>query len=147
MGWINLYGLIIVVLILIPNMIYARKNNIFENKCKNKVANISEQIGRYASMFFMVFNIGLYELGFQSNEHYAVWLISITVLVLLYWLFWGLYIKKRTVFKALMLAIIPSAIFILHGFFIGHWLLLIFGAFFSINHIYVTYQNHKPELD
>jgi hypothetical protein len=146
MNWINLYGLIIVVLILIPNIIYARKNNIFENKCKNKAANISEQIGRYASMFFMVFNIGLYEVGFQSNEHFTVWLISLVVLLLLYWLFWGLYFKKRTVFNALMLAIIPSSIFILHGIFISHWLLLIFGVVFSVGHIYVTYQNNKSEF-
>ena len=32
-----------------------------ENKCTNKLMNLVEQIGRYGSMFLMVFNIGLAE--------------------------------------------------------------------------------------
>ena len=57
--WINLFGLFLVVLLLIPNVIYAFKFREQENKCKNKGINILEQTGRYASMFLMVFNICL----------------------------------------------------------------------------------------
>ena len=67
-SWLNIWGLIIVALLLIPNIIYAVKQKNRENKCTNKCMNILEQIGRYGSMFLMVFNIGLAEFGFSSAE-------------------------------------------------------------------------------
>ena len=49
--WLNIWGLIIVVLMLIPNILYALKAKESTNKCKNKMMNIIEQIGRYVSFF------------------------------------------------------------------------------------------------
>jgi hypothetical protein len=145
MNWINLYGLIIIVLMLLPNMLYAYKNKSIENKCKNKAMNLLEQIGRYGSMFLMIFNIGLYEFGFRSKAAFVLWLISSFLLMLLYWAFWYFYFKSPQIFTSMMLAIIPSLIFISSGFFLRHWLLVIFGVTFSIGHIYVTYMNNKAE--
>ena len=48
---INIFGLIIVLLILVPNIIYAIRVKDQENKCQNKIMNILEQIGRYGCMF------------------------------------------------------------------------------------------------
>ena len=45
-GWINVFGLCIVIAILVPNIIYAFRFRGVENKCTNKVMNIIEQIGR-----------------------------------------------------------------------------------------------------
>ena len=45
--WLNIFGLILVVLLLIPNIVYAVKNKDSENLCKNRFMNILEQIGRY----------------------------------------------------------------------------------------------------
>ena len=64
--WINIFGLVFVILLLIPNIIYAFKFRSQKNKCNNKFMNVLEQIGRYASMFLMVFNIGIAEFGFSS---------------------------------------------------------------------------------
>ena len=37
MGWFNYYGLIVIILIMIPNMVFAAKNKDgFENKYQNK---------------------------------------------------------------------------------------------------------------
>ncbi len=58
-NWLNVFGLVIVVLLLIPNIIYAIKFKNQQNKCTNKAMNIIEQIGRYGCMFLMVFNIGI----------------------------------------------------------------------------------------
>ncbi len=143
MGWINLYGLIIVVLILLPNILYAIKRKITENKCHNKAMNITEQIGRYGSMFTMVFNIGFYEFGFPSKTVFDVWLISTVLLLLLYWFGWLFYFDSTQFFAAMLLAIIPSILFVSNGFLLGNWLLLIFGSIFSVGHIYVTYQNSR----
>lgn len=44
-GWLNIFGLIILILILIPNIIYAfTKGKGQKNKCTNTVMNILEQI-------------------------------------------------------------------------------------------------------
>ena len=66
MNWLNISGLIFVVLLLIPNIIYAIKVKNQKNKCSNKFLNVMEQIGRYGCMFLMVFNIGIAEFGFRS---------------------------------------------------------------------------------
>ena len=66
MNWLNISGLIFVVLLLIPNIIHAIKVKNQKNKCSNKFLNVMEQIGRYGCMFLMVFNIGIAEFGFRS---------------------------------------------------------------------------------
>ncbi len=70
MNWINSFGLTIVTLMLVPNIIYAYRNKNIENKCNNRIINILEQIDRYCSMFLMVFNIGIFEFGFKSEKNF-----------------------------------------------------------------------------
>lgn len=142
MNWINIFGLIIVVCMLIPNIIFALSNKEMENKCKSTVMNIMEQIGRYGSMFLMVFNIGIAEFGFRSEEDFVIWLTVSFALLLLYWVFWLVYFRKRSMSYAMALAIIPSAIFIFNGYILRHYLLLAFGLIFTIGHSYVTYENN-----
>ena len=142
MNWINLFGLGIVILMLLPNVLYAIRIKTFENKCRNKVMNMFEQVGRYGSLFFMVFNIGFYEYGFRSNEAYVIWLFVMIILLSIYWFFWYLFFKKPHTNLPIILAILPSAIFIFSGCLLCHWLLIISGILFSIGHIYVTYSNN-----
>ena len=142
-GWISWFGLIIMVLMLIPNALYAIRNRGAENKCKNKLMNILEQIGRYGCMFLIVFNIGIAELGFASPESIVVYLMGNAVLLLAYWVFWIVYAKKPGMFSAMMLAVLPALIFLLCGITLRHWLLTAFALLFGIAHIYVTYINAK----
>jgi hypothetical protein len=51
-GFLNLTGFLIVALMMIPNLIYARRNPHIENQCFCKPMLILEQIGRYGSMSF-----------------------------------------------------------------------------------------------
>ncbi len=143
MNWINIFGLTIVVLMLLPNIIYAYRYKFTENKCNNKTMNLIEQIGRYGSMFLMVFHIGIYEFGFKSNKAFLMWLLSSVILMLLYWFFWFMFFKSPDNIYTMLLAIIPSAIFISNGYLLRHWLLMIFGVIFAIGHIYVTYRNFR----
>ncbi|MBP5221691.1 MAG: hypothetical protein J6Z35_00840 [Lachnospiraceae bacterium] len=140
-SWLNLFGLIIVVLLLIPNIIYAVKEKNRENRCTNKFMNILEQIGRYGSMFLMVFNIGLAEFGFLSVEAFIVYLIGNILLIVSYWLIWVLYFRKKTYWKQTVLAVIPTGIFLLSGITMLHFLLIIFAVIFGIAHLYVTSKN------
>lgn len=142
-SWLNLFGLIIVVLIMIPNIIYAIKFRDTKNLCENKIMNILEQIGRYASMFLMIFNIGITEFGFTSIEVFLVYMFGNVILLLLYWIIWILYFIKQNSWKSMALALIPTLIFLLCGITLGHILLIISAVIFGIGHIYVTYQNVK----
>ena len=145
MGWINLFNLIIVILLLVPNIIYAVKNKHMEIKPQNRAISILEQIGRYGSMFFMVFDIGIPKFGFRSNEAFVIWLFCNGMLLLLYWLIWIFYFRQPKLSSGLSLAIIPGGLFLLNGLFLGHWLLILFAAVFCIAHVYIVYHSHDTK--
>ena len=140
-NWLNIFGLIIVALLLIPNIIYALKEKNQVNKCTNRFMNVLEQIGRYGSMFLMVFNIGLAEFGFSSVGAFIVYLFGNALLLISYWLIWVLYFRKKAYWKQIALALIPAGIFMLSGITMLHFLLIIFAVIFGIGHIYVTNKN------
>lgn len=142
-SWINIFGLVIVILILLPNILYAVKFHGLENKCKNKTMIIIEQIGRYLSIFLSIFNIGLIEFGFSSVEAFIVYFVGNTILMISYWIIWCQYFKNMVLWKSITLAIIPTAIFLLSGITLRHYLLVTSAIVFGIGHIYVTYQNAK----
>lgn len=141
-GWLNILGLIIIILILIPNIIYAfTKGKGQKNKCNNAVMNILEQIGRYGSMFFMVFNIGVPEFGFSDLGLFFAYLFGNPALILLYWFAWVLYFIKPRFWTQIALAVIPTAIFLLCGITLSHIFLMVFTFIFGIAHVYVTTKN------
>ena len=58
MSWFNYYGLAIMAIIMIPNIVYAVKHKGgAENGYRNRAAEVLEQIGRYGCMALMIFNI------------------------------------------------------------------------------------------
>lgn len=141
MNWLNISGLIFVVLLLIPNIIYAIKMKNQKNQCSNKFMNVTEQIGRYGCMFLMVFNIGIAEFGFKSVGAFLVYLFGNMLLMISYWIIWMLYFNKPTYWKKMSLAAIPICLFLLSGITMLHYLLIVFGIIFGIGHIYVTNKN------
>ena len=141
MGWLNVFGLIMVILLMIPNIVYAVKYRNQSNKCTNKLMNILEQIGRYGCMFLMIFNIGISEFGFSSVEMFLVYFTGNIVLMIAYWISWILFFIKPDVKKQMALAIIPTLLFLLNGVTMRHYLLVITGVIFGIGHLYVTYEN------
>ena len=143
MNWINWFNLCLLVLILMPNILFAGRIKTQQNKSIHKIILLLEQIGRYGSMFFMVVPAGINKLGFSSNEKFAFWLIGTVVLVLLYWLFWGIYLKKNKLLPAMFLAIIPCMLFLFAGALQGNWFVLLTGSIFGAAHSYITYQNNK----
>ena len=143
--WLNILGLIIIVLIMIPNIIYAVKYKDQQNICDNQFMNILEQIGRYGCIVLMILNIGINEPGFRSIEMFLTYLIGNAVLIISYMIVWVMYFKKQKFGKQIALAVIPTVIFLLCGITMMHWLLIIFGIIFGIGHIYVTCKNRCEE--
>lgn len=141
-GWINLFGALIVITMLIPNMIYAIKNRDFANKYTNKVMNFIEQIGRYGCIILMWLPLLVWKFEFSDANMLLIYLLGNGLLLLLYIIFWILYFKRKSTNGALTLAIIPSCIFLLSGILLHHWTLVAFAALFGIGHIYVTVANN-----
>ncbi|MGL4876007.1 MAG: hypothetical protein ACRC30_15320 [Clostridium sp.] len=143
MNWLNVYGLIIMIVIMIPNIIFAIKEQNFESKYNNKIVEIIEQIGRFGSMELMIFNISVLEFGYWFNNGKLIYIILVSVLAMFYCFVWFLYFRKSTIEKAMALAIIPTMIFLLSGIIQGKVLLIVTAVLFGIGHIIITYNNNR----
>lgn len=141
MSWLNGFGLILVVLLLIPNIIYAVRAKDQHNQCTDKVMNVIEQVGRYSCMLLMVFNIGIAEFGFHSVSAFLVYLFGNVLIMLAYWIVWMLYFIKQTYRKQIALALLPTFLFLLNGITMQHYLLIAASIIFGIGHVYVTSKN------
>lgn len=142
MEWLNIFGLVFIVVIMIPNIVFAIKyKNGFESKYRNKVIEIIEQIGRLGCFVFMIFNIPATWFGWWSDEAFAIYLIIDAVLVALYCMIWIICWKKNNLFKALALSMIPSALFLFSGIMCRSVLLMISALLFAPTHILISYKN------
>lgn len=143
MEYLNTYGLIVMVCIMIPNVIFAIKEKNFESKYHNKSVEVIEQIGRFGSMFFMVFNIPFVQYGFWFDNGKMIYIVLTGGLAVAYCFVWFLYFKKPTMSRAMLLAIIPIILFLSAGIIQLHILLIITATLFGVGHIIITYKNNK----
>ena len=144
MEWLNVFGLVMVAVIMIPNILFAMKcKDGFVNKWNNKSVETVEQIGRFGCFGFMVINIPGTWFGWWSDEAFAVYLVVDAVLVTLYCVIWAVCFRKSSVFRALVLSIIPSVLFLFSGIMSRSILLIIAAALFAPSHILISYQNAK----
>lgn len=142
----NIYGFIIILIILIPNIIFAIKcKDGFTNTWHNKFVEVAEQIGRFSCFIFMFINIPKTYWGWINNKCYLAYLIINFILVFLYCLIWIICFKKSSIFKSLSLSIIPSIIFIFSGIMTRSILLIISSIIFGPNHIILSYMNTKNQ--
>lgn len=140
-GWINIFGLAILIIIMVPNVFYAIRFRNAQNRCSNKLMNIIEQIGRYASFLLMFFPLGVWKFGFPNEIALLIYIIVNSALLIAYLVTWAFYFKNRSNLKTFALAILPICIFLVSGITLDHWLLVIAALIFGIGHVYVTYQN------
>lgn len=144
MEWLNVFGLVMVAVIMIPNILFAMKcKDGFVNKWNNKFVETVEQIGRFGCFGFMIINIPGTWFGWWSDEVFAVYLVVDAVLVTLYCVIWAVCFRKSSVFRALTLSIIPSVLFLFSGIMSRSILLTIAAVLFAPSHILISYQNAK----
>lgn len=142
MNWLNIFGLIFIIIIMIPNIIYAIKcKDGFVNKWQNKTVELLEQIGRFGCFGFMIINIPGTWFGWWSDEAFAGYLIVNVVLIVLYCAIWLMCFRKNTVFRALALSILPSIMFLFSGIMSHSVLLIIASMIFAPCHILISYKN------
>ena len=144
MEWLNVFGLVMVAVIMIPNVLFAMKcKDGFVNKWNNKSVETVEQIGRFGCFGFMIINIPGTWFGWWSDEAFAVYLVVDAVLVTLYCVIWAVCFRKSSVFRALALSIIPSVLFLFSGIMSRSILLTIAAVLFAPSHILISCQNAK----
>lgn len=139
---LNPLGIAIILLMMVPNVIFALRHRDMENKCKNRLMNLLEQIGRYGCLVLMIICIGLDKFGFGSVEDFLIYLFGSALLLLAYFIFWILYGKSPSRKKALALAIIPCCLFLLCGVTLRQWPLVVFAVFSCFCHVCVTLSNN-----
>ena len=142
MKWFNYYGLMILAIIMVPNIIFAIKHKDgFTNKYQNKAVKIMEQVGRYACFALMIFNVPYTYFNFWFNNALVVYLVVNGVLCLAYLVFWIVCWNRNGKLKALSLSIIPSVIFLFSGVVLANIPLGAFALLFGINHVLISYKN------
>lgn len=140
MGWFNYYGLIIMGIIMVPNIVYAiKKNN--QVSYHNKTVETLEQIGRYGCFVFMIFNVPYTYFDFWFNNALIVYLSVNCILCLLYLIFWIICWNRNDKLKALTLSIIPSCIFIFSTIILLNIPLAAAAVLFAVCHIYISCKN------
>lgn len=142
MGWFNYYGLAAMVVIMIPNIVYAvkHKNEIMGNHV-NRAVVVAEQIGRYGCFVFMVINIPYTYFNFWFDYAFIVYLSVNGALCFAYLLCWLIFRNSDGKIKALFLSVIPSCIFLFSGIVLANIPLIAFAVVFAVNHIMISYVN------
>jgi len=84
----------------------------------------------------------VWKFGFLNVEEMLVYVVGNLGLTVAYIIIWIPYFKRKTLGKAIALAVIPTCIFLLSGLLLRHWLLVLAALLFGMGHIYITYQNH-----
>lgn len=142
MEWFNLTGLIFVVVLLIPNIIYAATNKDgFADKFHNKLVETGEQIGRFGCFVLMFIQLPFVMLGYIYDGAQTLYLILGIVLLVLYCGGWIVFRKGNSVAKALTLSILPSVLFLESGILTLNIPLIVLSVVFAICHITISYKN------
>lgn len=142
MDWFNYMGLIIICFLMIPNVVYAVVNkNKQKTVYKNKAIEAFEQMGRYGSMTFMIFNIPYTYCGFFFEQGKRLYIIVNAILLLAYVILFFALLNKNSLNKNIILSVLPSIIFLFSGIMIVSVPLIIFSLIFSIFHIYISVKS------
>lgn len=141
MSWFNYIGLIIIVAIMIPNVIRSAKTKNPKNVGILKLITVGENLGRFGSIFFMIFNIPHTWFSFFLPNGLTIYIVTNAILVGAYLFFYVVFWNTDRLSKALFLSIIPSIIFLFSGIMITSIPLIIFAILFGVTHIYISVYN------
>ena len=143
MGWFNYYGLIGVVIILIPNIVCALTcKESFENRNIHRAVLLLEQIGRYGCMAFCVFNIPYTFYGFWFPQAQAVYLIVGGACLVFYCLGWLLFFLRGGGMQV-WLSVTPTVFFFFCGVMLLSVPLIASALLFGAAHITTSIRNSK----
>lgn len=142
MNWFNYWGLIAVILIMIPNILYAvLDKSAFVNGYNNKPLEIFEQIGRYGCMAFSVFNIPYTYFGFWFAHALTVYLSVGGAILLIYFAGWVIFRKRKNLARAVWLSVTPAMFFTFCSVVVASVPLAVCTVIFGVCHIWLSCAN------
>lgn len=143
MDWYNYYGLAIMAVILVPNIVYALKHKDDDegSGVGNKKVEVLEQFGRYGCFALMVFNIPYVCLGFWFDHALIIYLSVNGGLCLAYVICWLVFRGGKSKAGALTLSILPSCVFLFSGITLAYIPLIACALLFAAVHIFISYKS------
>lgn len=142
----NVTGFIFVVVLMIPNILYAVRTRGGEcGRYKNKAVETGEQIGRFGCLAFMVIQLPAACMGYLFPAGKTVYLIAGIVLLCAYCVGWLIFWRENSVRKALVLSVLPTVLFFESGLLTLNIPLIILAVIFGVCHITISYKNTKKE--
>ena len=142
MGWFNVVGLVIMILMMIPNVLYAvKQKDAFQNVWNNKLVEGMEQIGRYACFALMIFNIPYTYAGFWFPHAFFVYLAVNGGLLFSYCVVWAVFFRNNCLLRAVLLSVIPSVLFLFSAITLASVPLLAASLLFAPCHIAISVKN------
>lgn len=168
--WGSLFGLIILVLFFIPNLIHFLRWPGERSVSSNKVMKVLEQIGGAASLVLTVLWFSSRKWGFYSLDAALFYGVGSIALILINWILWIVYFfmtrplrnltkdgatavfvagkgkVRSTVVRPLavmrmVFAVMPVLLFLLHGIALRYVPLIVSGVLFAVGHIFSAYQH------
>lgn len=139
MSWFNYIGMIFLFIMLLPNMLQTifHKEN-FNNLKRYKTIEFIEQIGRYGTMLFMVFNIPYTYFDFWFDSAKLIYIIVDSILIGLYVIGWIIFWNSHFKIRAYVLSISPTMIFLFSGIMLLNIPLIILAVLFGVGHITIS---------
>lgn len=144
-GWISGINAAVILILVIINIIAAKKELCVDLKSKRFTVNLLEQAGRYGCMFFMIlpFLTQNREFAFGSAAAMFAWLGLAGLLLSVYIILW---MKKRGGGTGILygLTAIPAVLFLINGILLCHPILITAALLFGAAHLMIVRENHKP---
>lgn len=147
MEWLNLPGLMVVVLLLAPELLYAFKhhNGRAGNGRAGKGWIIAERIGRFGCMALMCVHTGVWEFGYAGAAGSIVW-VSLTLPLLFgYCMAWVFYFRRARPASAFAQALLAALVFFVGGLLWRNVPLMLLALLYGVALFAVARQNAKPE--
>jgi hypothetical protein len=142
MGWFNYVGLILILVMMVPNIAFMlRKREDTTSSYSNKWIEAFEQIGRYGCFFLMVFNIPYTYYGFWFDNAFLIYIVINSTLLIIYLMFWIICWNGRYKLRAYILSIVPSLMFLFSGTILAYYPLIALAIIFAICHITISIKS------
>lgn len=142
MGIINVYGVVIIIVMMVSNILYFVKHKEdFNNLYNNKIVIALEQIGRIGCFIFLIINIPRLWNSYFIDKYLTAYLVVNGILVFFYILTWIIFFNKNNLIRAIALSVIPSIVFIFSGIMAMSILLTISAIIFAPCHITISCKN------
>ena len=140
-GWINVFGAIIALLLLIPYIVFEVKYKDRKRRPMPKIMRFFESFLWAVCCALMIVNVGIYEFGFDEKTLFVVYFVGNVVLLLAYYVTWFLFFLKPAFGKRVSTAVIAVLAFCLSGVTLTNILLIVFASLFGNCHIFMAAQD------